>query len=319
MRVVFMATGPFAVPTLRRLYDSPHDVALVVTRPPREVHGKIQQEVNPVRPFAIERGTPVFEPDDINSPDALATLTTHRPDVLVVCDYGQILKPETLAVARLGGVNLHASLLPKYRGAAPINWAIYHGERQTGVSVIHMTPRLDAGPVIAQAAVEIGLRETAEELEPRLAELGAPLVIEAIESLDAGTARAIEQDPELATRAPRLKKSDGLVDWRRPAQAIDNQTRALRPWPKAHTFWQRGAGEPLRLILERVEVVPADRSSPPGTVLEAAGDRLVVAAGQDAVRILSIQPAGKRPLSASEFLRGYPVKPGDRFVGEPRA
>ena len=242
LRVIMMGTGPFAVPTFARLLAGRHRVELLVTRPPRELHGKQQADVNPMRELARQRGLPIFEPESINTDDARAELARYQPDLFVVCDYGQILKPETLAIARLGGINLHASLLPKYRGAAPINWAVYHGEPETGDTVIHMSPAVDAGPAIAQIRLPIGPDDTAADLEPRLAELGAPLVTQAIEELIGGTARAIAQDATQATRAPRLKKTDGQVDWSRPAAAIRNQVRALVPWPKTHTFWQRPAG-----------------------------------------------------------------------------
>ncbi len=321
MRLIMMGTGPFAVPTLEQLYPSRHEVLALVTRPPRKLHGKTQAEVNPMRELALRHGTPIHEPESINAPAARMLLASYRPDLFVVCDYGQILSSETLEIARLGGINLHASLLPKYRGAAPINWALYHGETETGVTIIHMAPRVDAGPAILQRATPIGPEETAAQLEPRLAALGAPLVLEAIDALEAGTARAIEQDQSQATRAPRLTKELGQVDWSRPAAAIHDQVRALEPWPKTHTFWQRPAGEPLRLILERVHVVasaggssqtPSD-SAEPGTVLAAAGSELVVATGAGQLAIDAIQPAGKRVLSTAEFLRGYGVKPGDRF------
>jgi methionyl-tRNA formyltransferase len=312
MNLIIMGTGPFAVPTLRRLYASGHAVLALVTRPPRPMHGKTQAETNPMRELAIEHGTPVHEPESINTPHARAVLASYQPDLFVVCDYGQILKPETLEIARLGGINLHASLLPKYRGAAPINWAIYHGETETGVTIIHMSPRVDAGPAIAQARTPIGAEETAADLEPRLAELGAPLVAKAIDDLAVGTVQAIAQDPAQATRAPRLKKELGQVDWRRSAAEIKNQVRALEPWPKTFTYWQRPGGEPLRLILEKVRVEPA-LPAEPGTVLEAKGDRLAIATGQQALVIEAIQPAGKRVLSAAEFLRGYAVRPGERF------
>jgi methionyl-tRNA formyltransferase len=312
MRVVMMGTGPFAVPTLRRLYDSRHELVALFTRPVRPLHGKSQAEANPMRDAALARGTTVHDPESINDPPARCVLASYHPDLLVVCDYGQILAPATLEIARYGGINLHASLLPKYRGAAPINWAIYHGETETGVTIIHMTPRVDAGPAIAQAATPIDDQETAAELEPRLAALGAPLVLESIDAIEVGTARAIPQDPALATRAPRLKKELGQVDWTRSATAIANQVRALQPWPKTYTFWQRPAGEPLRLILDRVHVEPAT-SLQAGVVLEADGDRLVIGTGQNTIVVDSIQPAGKRVLSAAEFLRGYPVQSGERF------
>jgi methionyl-tRNA formyltransferase len=311
LRIIMMGTGPFAVPTFARFLDGPHRVELLVTRPPRELHGKQQADVNPMRELARQRGLPIFEPESINTDDARTELARYGPDLFVVCDYGQILKPETLAMARLGGINLHASLLPKYRGAAPINWAVYHGELETGDTVIHMTPAVDAGPAIAQVRLSIGPNDTAASLEPRLAELGAPLVTQAIEELIAGTARAIAQDPTQATRAPRLKKTDGQVDWSRSAAAIRNQVRALVPWPKTFTFWQRPTGEPLRLILEKISLV--DIQGEPGVVLEAAGDRLVVATGEKSLLLEAVQPAGKRVLSAAEFLRGYPVRIGERF------
>jgi methionyl-tRNA formyltransferase len=318
MRVIMMGTGPFAVPTLRRLYASRHSVLALVTRPPRPVHGKSRAEANPMRALALAHGTAVREPESINAPAARAVLAADRPDLFVICDYGQILATETIEIARLGGINLHASLLPKYRGAAPINWAIYHGETETGVTVLHVTAQLDAGPAIAQLVTPIGAEETAAELEPRLAELGAPLVIEALDALEAGTARSIEQDPAQATKAPRLKKELGQVDWSRSAAAIKNQVRALQPWPKTYTSWHREGGEPLRLILERVHVEAGFQTDPglpaePGIVLEAKGDKLVVATGDQALAIDQIQPAGKRVLTAGEFLRGYPVRCGERL------
>jgi methionyl-tRNA formyltransferase len=312
MRVIMMGTGPFAVPTFRRLLASRHDALALFTRPARPLHGKTRAEANPMRDVALAHGLPIHEPESVNEPRARAVLASYRPDVLVVCDYGQILANDTLDVARLGGINLHASLLPKYRGAAPINWAIYHGEKETGVTVIHMTPRVDAGPAIAQAATPIGAEETAAELEPRLAELGAPLVVESLDALESGTARAIEQDPTRASRAPRLKKELGQVDWSRPAIAIANQVRALEPWPKTYTFWRREGGEPLRLILDRVRVVPGAASAA-GIVIEASGERLTIATGELALAIEAIQPAGKRVLSTAEFLRGYPVLAGQSF------
>jgi len=235
----------------------------------------------------------------------------------VVCDYGQILTAATLATARLGGVNLHGSLLPKYRGAAPVNWAIYRGETRTGVTVIHMTPKVDAGPCIAQVAADIDPEETAIELEERLAEMGAWMVRQSIEAIQAGRIEALPQDPALASKAPRLKKADGAVDWSRPAVAIKNQVRALEPWPKTHTFWHRREGPPLRLILGPLSVVESDvPDAQPGTVLEASKGVLVVAAGRDAVRPQSVQPAGKRSMTIEEFLRGNRVRPGDRFGPE---
>jgi methionyl-tRNA formyltransferase len=271
----------------------------------------------PVRQLAEAQSTPIFDPEDVNGEEARARLSEYGADLLVVCDYGQILSAETLATTRLGGVNLHGSLLPKYRGAAPIHWAIYHGESETGISVIHMTPRVDAGPVIEQARTPIGPEETAAEVEARLSQLGPACVLRAIEALGAGSARTLPQDPALASKAPRIKKADGLIDWTRPAEAIRNHVRAMEPWPKTYTFWHRPQGPPMRLILGPVRVT--DSSAPdasPGTVLEAPGDCIIIAAGEGAVVLQTLQPAGKRLLEVREFLRGCPVQPGESFGPE---
>jgi methionyl-tRNA formyltransferase len=318
MQIILMGTGPFAVPMARAIYASSHIVPLVVTRPLRKLHGKSQAQAQPMRQLAIERGTPVFDPESINTDEARAELARHNPDLLVVCDYGQILKPATLAIARLGGINLHGSLLPKYRGAAPINWAVYHGESQTGVTAIHMTPQLDAGPIIAQAAMPIGAQETAETLEPQLAELGVPLVMQVIAQLEVGTAQPLPQDAAQTCLAPRLKKEDGKLDWNRPAAALVNQIRAFVPWPKSFTFWLRKQGEPIRLIIDRAQIVEKSATAGvPGTILVAQEDRLWVATGDGILQVDAVQPAGKRILTAAEFLRGYPVVPGEELGNLP--
>jgi methionyl-tRNA formyltransferase len=254
-------------------------------------------------------GLEVWQPATINAEDACAALRGLSPDLLVVCDYGEILKPPALAAARLGGINLHGSLLPKYRGAAPVQWAVLNGDAETGNTVIQMTPGLDAGPILGVDRVPIDPDETAGELEARLSDRGAELVLRIVEELETGTAKPQAQDKAAASKAPRLEKEHGLVDWSRPAAAIKNQVRALDPWPRAYTHWQRGAGEPLRLILHRVQAVEAAEHAAPGTVVES-GSRLVVAAGEGAVEILSLQPSGKRAMPASEFLRGYQIPVG---------
>lgn len=315
MQLVMMGTGPFAVPTFRGLYEMHHSVVALVTSPLKDHRPGFPS--NPMRGVAEEHVVPILAPEDINAPDSQATLASLDADLLVVCDYGQILSAATLARSRLGGINLHASLLPKYRGAAPINWAIYHGERETGVSVIHMTPQVDAGPVIAQASTPIPPEENAVELEARLSEIGAWLIRRAIDSLESGRLESLPQDPALASKAPRLKRTDGLIDWTRPAAAIKNHVRAFEPWPKTYTFWHRPSGPPVRLILGPVAVLPdLAPGSPPGTVLEATRDRLVIATGEGALLIQSVQPAGKRLLATREFLNGHRVQPGERLGAE---
>jgi methionyl-tRNA formyltransferase len=314
MRLVMLGTGTFAVPTLRALYASPHEVAALVTQPAKAAAGRAPR-LNPMRQLAEAHGTPVLCFENINSDQALQTLARLAPDLLVVADYGQILAPRTLAVARHGGINLHASLLPRYRGAAPINWAIYHGDSETGVTTIHMTPQVDAGPALLQAKTSIGPDENALELEARLADLGAPLVLKTIELIEHGQLAPIAQDPRLASRAPRLKKSDGQIDWTRTARQIEQQVRAMVSWPKTYTFWRRGGGASLRLILEQVRPVEYSSRQPaePGTVVAAADERLWVATGEGVLAIERLQPAGKRVLTAGEFLRGYPLTVGDKL------
>jgi methionyl-tRNA formyltransferase len=312
-----IGTGPFAVPTFRELLASRHDVTLLIATPLRLCRGKRAKVDCPMRKVAEQRGLPIFDPEDINASSSIARLAEEKADVFVVCDYGQILSKDALATARLGGINLHGSLLPKYRGAAPINWAIDHGETETGVTVIHMTPKVDAGPCIAQASTPIGPEETAIELEERLCELGAPLILQTLDHLEAGDAEPLPQDPALASRAPRLKKTDGLIDWSRPAAGVKNHVRAMEPWPKAYTFWRRANSEPLRVILGPMTVIDEPtEAAEPGTALEAESNRLVVAAGEGAVLLTSVQPAGKRMLQVDEFLRGYHVQVGDRFGPE---
>jgi methionyl-tRNA formyltransferase len=311
MRIILMGTGPFAAPTFRELYHTHHDIVALVTSPLRQRPGKEPQPVGIVRDFAHQHSTPIFDPENVNTPDSNERLLKFNADLMVVCDYGQILAAETLASARLGGINLHASLLPKYRGAAPINWAIYHGENTTGATVIHMTPKVDAGPCIAQAVTNIDPDETAMDLEKRLSELGAWLVLRTIDALKTGALEPLAQNPALASKAPRLKKSDGLIDWNRPAKAIKNQIRAMEPWPRTHTFWRRRQGPPMRLIFGPVAVENRAGGDAPGTIMEAAADRLVVAAGTGAIVPKSIQPMSKRLMSIEEFLRGHRIEKGD--------
>jgi methionyl-tRNA formyltransferase len=316
LRLVVMGTGPFAVPLFRRLLESQRQVAALITQPDRPAHGRSTTPRNPMRELAIEHGIEVFDPQSINGPAAQQRLAGYRPDLLVVCDYGQILTSPTLALARLGGINLHGSLLPKYRGAAPIQWAIYHGETKTGVSVIHMTPRLDAGPVLVQRSTPIGPTETAAELEPRLAELGVEAIDAALALLaESDTPPSLPQDPALASRAPRLKKSDGEIDWRRSAVAIFNQVRALQPWPKAFSFWHPPTGALVRLILDAVTPVLEHTSASPGTIL-STDQQLLVACSLGQLRLDRLQPSGKRPMTSAEFLRGAALAPGQQLGPE---
>ena len=316
-----LGTGPFAVPTLQALATSRHEIAHVITRPPA---GRTVT-ASPLQRAGESLNLPVWLPATVNAPDSQSRIASLAADLLVVCDYGEILRPETLATARLGGINLHGSLLPKYRGAAPVQWAILRGEAETGNSVIQMTPGLDAGPLLAQQRTPIDPDEDAEQLESRLAKMGAEAVLGVVEELESGAAKPIVQDASVASKAPRLKKEQGNIDWSRSALEIKNQVRGLRPWPRAFTFWRRATGVPLRLNIDRValvswtaEVTGATLNTAPpftsGTVVESS-DRLLVAAGDGLVEVCELQPAGKRSLPAADFLRGYHPQVGDHFGG----
>lgn len=316
MRLLMFGTGPFAAPTLRRLAASPHEVVRVVTRPPR---GR-RAEKSPLQLAAEELGIPVWQPETVNSEAAVAELRASQPELIAVCDYGEILKPNVLAAAPRGAINLHGSLLPKYRGAAPVQWAVLNGEAETGNTVFQITPGLDAGPILAMDRVAIDPDETAGELEARLAERGGDLMLAVIDQLAAGAAYPTFQDRSLASKAPRLQKEHSRIDWSRSAAAIKNQVRGLDPWPRAYTDWQRPGHDPLRLIIHRARVAElASGGSPtiPGVIIEA-GPRLLVATGDGALELVTIQPAGKRAMSAAELLRGYPLAVGQR-LGDPVA
>ncbi len=313
MRLILLATGPFAVPTLESLLGSENSVAALVTRPVRTRVGRRRPPVSPLRALAEERGVEVLAPETINDAQACAAAAAFEPELTVVCDYGEILKPEAIAIARLGAINLHGSLLPKYRGAAPVQWAVYHGEAETGNTVFHLTPKLDAGPMLAQQRVAIDPDETAEQLEQRLARLGAEAVLQVVADLAAGRAEPIVQDATAATKAPRLKKSDGQLDWTRSALELKNQVRAFQPWPRCFTEWQLEGKPPLRLIVHRADICELDSPAPPGTILESH-DRLVVATGDGALELVEVQPAGKRALTAVDFLHGHPIKPGEKLA-----
>ena len=314
IRIVFLGTKDFALSTFDHLVGSGCRVVALVTQPDRPQGRKQELIPSRIKLSAQARGIPVEQPEDVNAPDALATIAAYAPDLLMTVAYGQILSPELLGLPALGGINLHGSILPAYRGAAPVARAIERGDAETGVTVIRMTPRIDAGGMLAVARTPIQPAETAGELEDRLALLGAPLVLATIEALVAGTAQPLPQAKSRVTKAPKLSKDDGRIDWTKPAQAVHDLVRAMNPWPLASTNWLRPAG-PARLIVHRAEV--ADGQGRPGQILDAAGDRLVVAAGEGAVCLLTVQMVGKKPAPVVEFLRGH--HPYGDFMGPQEA
>ena len=322
MRVVMMGTGLFAEPTFEALLAGPHEVAGLVTQPDRaagQERGSTRQTGKGMKNIALAHNVPVFQPESVNTPEGVTALREMRPELLVVAAYGQILSKDVLGVPPRGGVNVHASLLPKYRGAAPIAWAIYHGETRTGVTIIRMTTGLDAGDMLAQEAVEIGPEETAGEVEARLAPLGARLALEVIGRMEAGPVEGRKQDPSQVTKAPKLKKEDGLIDWGRTAEQVSNHIRAMQPWPTAYTYLHRPGKPPVRLMVVRAvaALTSGCAEAPPGHVHAAGPGGLHVAAGGGSlVKVFELQAAGKRAMNASDFLRGHPLGSGDHFGPE---
>jgi methionyl-tRNA formyltransferase len=331
LRLVMMGTGTFAEPTFHALLEGGYQMVGLVTQPDRPVgaqRGSTRQVGAGMKQMALERGLPVLQPESINTPEGVAALRGLRPDLLVVAAYGQILSNEVLAVPSHGGINVHASLLPKYRGAAPVAWAIYHGEKRTGVTIIKMSVSLDAGDMLAQEAIDIGPEETAGELEARLAPLGARLAAQVVEQIASGTAHGVKQDKSQVTKAPKLTKEHGLINWDRSAEQVCNQIRAMQPWPTAYTFWHRTGQEPVRVLIHKA-VVPEEirlyrPPVKPGTIIKDPSDwiSLYVTAGlagpdqQTVVLVTELQPAGKRRMTDEEFLRGHRIQEGDHFGPE---
>lgn len=327
MRIVMMGTGTFAEPTFEALLASfGGDVVGLVTQPERDAgnrRGSTRQTGKGMAAIAREAasGIVVAQPESINTPEGLEALRDMRPDLLVVAAYGQILSKDVLQIPTRGTINVHASLLPKYRGAAPVAYAILGGEEQTGVTIIKVTPGLDSGDMILQEATDILPDDTTGTLEARLALLGARLAVEAARRYAAGgPVEGVKQDPALVTKALKIKKEFGLIDWTKPAEYVERFVRAMQPWPTAYTFLHRPGKEPMRIVV--VKANPghsARRDVPPGTPLVVDRERdgiYVKAGGEELVAICELQPAGKKKMTAEEFLRGYPVVDGMRFGPE---
>ncbi|MDP6439837.1 MAG: methionyl-tRNA formyltransferase [Candidatus Brocadiia bacterium] len=315
MRIVFMGTPEFSVPSLEALCAAGHDVALVVTRPDARRGRGLRSTAPPVKKAALRLALEVYQPESMKRAEALDRVRDVGPGLVAVVAFGEVLRPEVLAVPEHGCLNVHASLLPKYRGAAPINWATIRGERETGVTVQRMSPELDAGPILAQESVAIGGNQTAGELHDRLCVLGAGVLADVVGRLDSGLPVAERpQDSALATAAPKLSKWDGRVDWAAAAEHIRNLVRGLTPWPGA-VGRLVGEGGAQEVILLQVKVVPAgDPACAPGTVLRADGrEGIIVRAGRDTVEVVKLKPASGRAMSAADFVRGHKVRPGDRF------
>jgi methionyl-tRNA formyltransferase len=314
MKLVFAGSPAFAVPTLERL-AAEHDIRSVVTQPDRPVGRKQQLQPPPVKEAALRLNLPVFQPERIKSDESRTFLEEVKPDAIVVVGYGQILPPWLLDLPRFGCVNLHGSLLPAYRGAAPIQWAVANGETTTGLTTMLMDPGLDTGPILLQWSTPIGPEETAVELAERMSTKGADLVAETLERLQAGTVTPQPQDNSRATRAPLLKKEHGEIDWTLPAQQIANRVRGLLPWPGCYAGFR---GKKLQIWRARRAHPSRDREGA-GVAFEPGqlflhGDELLVACGQSTfLQLLELQLEGRRRMTAAEFLRGAQPKAGERL------
>jgi methionyl-tRNA formyltransferase len=308
MRVVFLGSGSFAIPSLEALLEAGHDVAAVVTQPDREKGRGRALAPPPLKPVASARGLKILQPRRVREPEAVAALRALAPEIQVVVAYGQILPRSVIDVAPRGTVNVHASLLPRYRGAAPVQWAIVNGETETGVTTMLIDEGLDTGPILLAETTAIGAEETADVLESRLAVQGADLLLRTLKGLERNRIAPRPQDAARATLAPLIKKEDGLIDWSRSAETIARRVRGFHPWPGAHTSWH---GRGLRVLRARAA---AGGAGAPGTVLAIDRDGLVVAAGEDtAVRLTEVQPESRKPMPASAFAAGARLAPGERL------
>jgi methionyl-tRNA formyltransferase len=334
-----MGTGEFAVPTFKKLIAHPgHEImGLVSISEPMstELHApegrkSVRQEggrhrsreISPMEKIAVEKNIGIFYTDNVNSFSFYSFILLAETELLFVCDFGKILSDQILSSSKLGGINLHGSLLPKYRGAAPVHWAILNGEQYTGVSIIRMTSQLDGGPIIASSGpVAIGAKETVLEVERNLSQIGADMVMKTIERMESGEYLPIlGQQAGNVTHAPKIRKQDGLINWSMTSEEILNHYRAMYPWPASYPFWHSTDGKTLRLKVGPFSRIahPHVVGGIPGTILVADGQILIVATKDGCVRIERVHPDGKKIMDADSFMRGYNIKAGD-VLGELRS
>lgn len=311
MVIVFFGTPQFAVPTLEALLASRHQVPLVVTQPDRP-RGRGQKVTDsPVKAAARAHGVPVYQPDRLRYPEVATTLRRHVPDLGVVAAYGKLIPGDLLRLPRLGMINVHASLLPKYRGAAPVHRAVINGEVETGVTIMQVVDALDAGDMLATSVRAIGPDDTSDAVERALAEDGARLLLDVIDRMESGAVQAVPQDASASTYAVRLTKAEGQIDWALSARQIHNRVRGLYPWPHAYSYLD-GA----RLIVLGTRVLDGGNGTP-GTIVDVTPDAIVVATGDGRIAIVELQPEGRRPMPTRDFLAARPIRPGLTFGPSP--
>tara|TARA_B100000959_G_scaffold20462_1_gene19741 strand:+ start:20 stop:970 length:951 start_codon:yes stop_codon:yes gene_type:complete len=308
MNIIFMGTPDFALPTLQQLCESDHHVLAVVTQPDRP-KGRNRKPAPPaVKQFAMEHGLPVLQPETI-TPDLIKTLGDLEPDFIIVVAFGQILKKELLVLPRHFCINLHSSLLPKYRGAAPINWAIINGDKETGVTTMKMDAGLDTGDTLLSWKTPILSEDDAQSLHDTLAREGAGLVLETLRRLEERSLQPAPQDSSLASYAPKLKKEDGLINWGENAVKIHNQIRGLEPWPGAYTFFKS-----KRLRICKTEIAPGGSGDQPGKIARVSDHGIEVGTSNGRIIVTQLQPEGKKRMAAKSFLAGHKINLGDEWA-----
>ena len=311
LRVIFMGSAQLSCPSLRALLDcSSCEVVGVVTQPDRPKGRDLKVQPTPVKEMALQKSVPVLQPERARNPEFQEALVKLQPGLIAVAAYGQILPRALLELPKFGCLNVHTSLLPKYRGAAPIQNAILNDEPETGVTIMKMDEGLDTGGILAQESTQIEPQDTAQTVHDRLAEMGARLLVQTLPAYLSGALVSVPQPAEGASYAPKIKKQDGIIDWSRPARSIWNQVRGLVPWPCAFTFVRSGSRSHL-LKLWRAE--PAEGAGSPGEILRAGKDGILVGTGQGTLRIAALQLEGGRRLTAQEFVAGHALKPGERL------
>ncbi len=308
-RIVYMGTSAFAVPTLTRLFETGFEIAGVVTQPDKPSGRGQAVQSSPVKRKAFELQLPIYQPASLKNDDARSLFQALAPDLIVVVAYGKILPPWLLRLPPLGAMNLHGSLLPKYRGAAPIHWAVANGEAETGVCTMQVDEGLDTGPVYRCEKTSIEPDETVPQLSERLAIMGARLVIDTVAGVRQGSLKAIPQDHSLATPAPMLKKRHGIIDWQEPAQRIHNKVRAFNPWPGTVALFRGGVCK----ILRTRPVTLDDRQSEPGAIVVEKRVLRVTCAPGTALEVLELQPENRKPVSGADFANGARLRPDEKF------
>ena len=312
MRIVVLGTGEIGVPSLKTLAASgSHELCAVFTQPDRPAGRDLKLRPSPIKRAAQELGLPVFQPEKIRHPDALAAVKILAPDLIVVVAYGQILPKLLLDLPPRGCLNIHASLLPRHRGASPINAAILAGDHETGMTIMWMNEGLDTGDILLKETTPIGPHETAGALHDRLAQLAPSGLLKALASLADGTAPREKQNDTLATHAPKLSRKDGGINWHKPALEIDRQIRAMTPWPGAFTFLP---GHPPELLKIHRAAVAGHFVGAAGTILGTTDEGILVGTDAEAILLQEVQAAGGKRLMAADFLRGHPLPPGLRFM-----